>query len=60
MEREDDLTAPAAGMGPVLAQDVRGQVESLPGWRGPKSRSSSIRSEPDMMTEAAKLQLGLM
>ncbi len=55
------LTAPGCGMGPVLADDVKRRVESLaavaeteveivfdPPWG------------PNMMTEAAKLELGLM
>jgi probable FeS assembly SUF system protein SufT len=55
------LTAPGCGMGPILQQDVEAKVSSLPGvketavflvWDPPWNR--------DMLTEAAKLQLGLM
>jgi probable FeS assembly SUF system protein SufT len=55
------LTAPGCGMGPVLAQDVQNKLISLEPideanvelvWDPPWSQG--------MMTEAAKLQLGLM
>ncbi len=55
------LTAPGCGMGPVLAQDVQNKLVSLEPideanvelvWDPPWNQS--------MMTEAAKLQLGLM
>ncbi len=55
------LTAPGCGMGPVLAQDVQNKVLNLEGvedvavelvWDPPWNQG--------MMTEAAKLQLGLM
>ncbi len=55
------LTAPGCGMGPMLAQDVQNKVLGLEGvddvavelvWDPPWNQS--------MMTEAAKLQLGLM
>ena len=55
------LTAPGCGMGPVLAQDVQNKLLSLENvddvsvelvWDPPWNQS--------MMTEAAKLQLGLM
>ena len=55
------LTAPGCGMGPMLAQDVQNKVLSLEGvddvavelvWDPPWNQG--------MMTEAAKLQLGLM
>ena len=55
------LTAPGCGMGPVLAQDVQSKLISLEPideanvelvWDPPWNQS--------MMTEAAKLQLGLM
>ena len=55
------LTAPGCGMGPMLAQDVQNKVLNLEGvedvavelvWDPPWNQS--------MMTEAAKLQLGLM
>ena len=55
------LTAPGCGMGPMLAQDVQNKVLSLEGvddvavelvWDPPWNQG--------MMTEAAKLQLGLL
>jgi probable FeS assembly SUF system protein SufT len=55
------LTAPGCGMGPVLQQDVESKVSSIPGvkeaavflvWDPPWSR--------DMLTDAARLELGLM
>jgi probable FeS assembly SUF system protein SufT len=55
------LTAPGCGMGPMLAQDVQNKLLSLEGvedvsvelvWDPPWNQS--------MLTEAAKLQLGLM
>jgi probable FeS assembly SUF system protein SufT len=53
------LTAPGCGMGEVLAADVRRRVEGLPGVR---EADVEIVFDPpwnkDMMTEAAKLQLG--
>jgi probable FeS assembly SUF system protein SufT len=55
------LTAPGCGMGPVLQQDVETKVSGIPGvkeaavflvWDPPWNR--------DMLSEAAKLQLGMM
>ena len=55
------LTAPGCGMGPILQQDVETKVSAIPGvketavflvWDPPWSR--------DMLSEPAKLQLGLM
>lgn len=55
------LTAPGCGMGPVLQQDVETKVSGIPGvkeaavflvWDPPWSR--------EMLSEAAKLQLGMM
>ena len=55
------LTAPGCGMGPMLAQDVQNKLLSMEGvddvavelvWDPPWNQG--------MMTEAAKLQLGLM
>jgi len=55
------LTAPGCGMGPMLAQDVQNKLLSLEGvddvsvelvWDPPWNQG--------MMTEAAKLQLGLL
>ncbi|HYS55670.1 MAG TPA: putative Fe-S cluster assembly protein SufT [Thermoanaerobaculia bacterium] len=55
------LTAPGCGMGPVLAHDVKQKVESLPGV---KSADVEVVFDPawdrTMMTDAAKLQLGMM
>lgn len=54
------LTAPGCGMGPVLAADVNSKVRSLPGV---KDTDVQVVFDPvwdrSMMTEAAKLQLGL-
>ena len=55
------LTAPGCGMGPAIAGDVEGRIRDVPGvndvkvhvvWDPPWNQS--------MMTEAAKLQLGLL
>jgi probable FeS assembly SUF system protein SufT len=55
------LTAPGCGMGPMIADDVQRKVMALPGvsearvelvWDPPWSQA--------MMTEAARLELGLM
>jgi probable FeS assembly SUF system protein SufT len=55
------LTAPGCGMGPVLAGDVRVKVESLPTV---KTADVEVVFDPvwdrSMMSEAAKLQLGMM
>src|SRR5438132_7668518 len=55
------LTAPGCGMGPVLANDVKTKLESLPGV---KQADVEVVFDPvwdrSMMTEAAKLQLGMM
>jgi probable FeS assembly SUF system protein SufT len=55
------LTAPGCGMGPVIANDVKSKVESLPGV---KSAEIEVVFDPvwdrSMMTDAAKLQLGMM
>ncbi len=54
------LTAPGCGMGPVLAEDVRGKVMTLPGV---KDADVQVVFDPvwdrNMMSEAAKLQLGI-
>ena len=54
------LTAPGCGMGPVLAQDVKDKVESLPGI---DEADVEIVFDPqwsqNMMSEAARLELGL-
>jgi len=55
------LTAPGCGMGPILQQDVEAKVSAIPGvkeagvflvWDPPWNR--------DMLSEAARLELGLM
>ena len=55
------LTAPGCGMGPVLAEDVRGKIEEIPGVN---STNVDVVFDPpwnpNMMTEAARLQLGFM
>jgi len=55
------LTAPGCGMGPVLAGDVKGKIESLPNVA---SAEVDVVFDPvwdrSMMSEAAKLQLGMM
>ncbi len=55
------LTAPGCGMGPVLADDVKRRVESL---TGVADTDIEIVFDPpwgpNMMTEAARLQLGMM
>jgi probable FeS assembly SUF system protein SufT len=55
------LTAPGCGMGPVLQQDVETRVSSIPGV---KEAAVSLVWDPpwsrDMLTDAARLELGLM
>jgi probable FeS assembly SUF system protein SufT len=55
------LTAPGCGMGPVLQSDVETKVKSLPGVG---KANVEVVFDPawdrEMMSEAAKLQLGLM
>lgn len=55
------LTAPGCGMGPVLAGDVKHKIETLPGVR---NAEVEVVFDPvwdrSMMSEAAKLQLGMM
>ena len=54
------LTAPGCGMGPVLAEDVRGKIMKLPNV---KDADIEVVFDPvwdrNMMSEAAKLQLGM-
>ena len=54
------LTAPGCGMGPVLANDVKSKIESLPGV---KQADVEVVFDPvwerSMMSEAAKPQLGM-
>ncbi len=55
------LTAPGCGMGPVLAEDVRARLEEIPGVG--KAQVEVVFDppwNPNMMTEAARLQLGFM
>lgn len=55
------LTAPGCGMGPVLAQDVQGRIEGMPDVT--RANVEIVLDPPwnqNMMTEAAKLQLGFM
>ncbi len=55
------LTAPGCGMGPVLQADVKGKITTIPGV---KAASVEVVFEPawdpSRMTEAARLQLGMM
>lgn len=55
------LTAPGCGMGPVLAGDVKSKIEAIPGV---KTADVEVVFDPvwdrSMMSEAAKLQLGMM
>jgi probable FeS assembly SUF system protein SufT len=55
------LTAPGCGMGPVLAQDVQGRIEGMADVA--RANVEIVLDPPwnqNMMTEAAKLQLGFM
>ncbi len=55
------LTAPGCGMGPVLANDVKSRLDPLPGVR--EARVEIVFDpmwDRSMMSEAAKLQLGMM
>jgi probable FeS assembly SUF system protein SufT len=55
------LTAPGCGMGPVLAEDVKARIEELPDVE--VAEVELVFDPPwnmNMMTEAAKLQLGFM
>ena len=55
------LTAPGCGMGPMLAQDVQNKLLSIEGIDG--TNVEVVWDPPwnqGMMTEAAKLQLGLL
>jgi len=55
------LTAPGCGMGPVLAEDVKGKIESLPDVS--RADVEIVLDPPwtmNMMSEAARLQLGFM
>ncbi len=55
------LTAPGCGMGPILQAEVREKVAAIPGVR--ESAIEVVFDPPwtqSMMSEAAKLQLGMM
>lgn len=53
------LTAPGCGMGPVLASDVKQKVEGIPGVEEADVEVVfDPQWNPNMMTEAARLQLG--
>ena len=55
------LTAPGCGMGPVIAADVKNRIEDLP--EVATAEVEVVLDPPwnqNMMTEAAKLQLGFM
>ncbi|MEE2776473.1 MAG: putative Fe-S cluster assembly protein SufT [Acidobacteriota bacterium] len=55
------LTAPGCGMGPVLVEDVQRKVESLPDvGRAQVELVFDPPWNPDMMSEAARLQLGFI
>jgi probable FeS assembly SUF system protein SufT len=55
------LTAPGCGMGQVLADDVKRKVEGLPGVeRVEVEIVFDPPWNPNMMSEAARLQLGMM
>jgi probable FeS assembly SUF system protein SufT len=54
------LTAPGCGMGQVLADDVKRKLEALPGVTEAEVEVVFDPPwNPNMMTEAAKLQLGM-
>ena len=55
------LTAPGCGMGPVLAEDVRSRTDEIPGVK--ETHVEVVFDppwNPNMMSEAARLQLGFM
>jgi len=55
------LTAPGCGMGPVIAEDVRARISDLPDVD--ETDVEVVLDPPwnqNMMTEAARLQLGFM
>jgi metal-sulfur cluster biosynthetic enzyme len=55
------LTAPGCGMGDMIASEVKQKIEGVPGT---KQVSVELVWDPpwdkDMVTEAAKLQLGML
>ena len=61
VEIEMTLTAPACGMGPVLVDDVKHKVESVPGVAS--ARVDLVFDPPwgpDRMSDAARLQTGML
>ena len=53
------LTAPGCGMGPVIAEDAKTRIESLPGVKEAKVEVVFDPPwGPSMMSEGAKLELG--
>lgn len=55
------LTAPGCGMGQIIADEARYQIERIPGVK--EARVDLVFDPPwnrDMMSEAARLHLGLM
>ena len=55
------LTAPGCGMGPVLQQDAEYKIKNIPGVKTAKVEVVWDPTwKPEMMTEAARLQLGMM
>jgi len=53
------LTAPGCGMGPVIAEDAKTRIEALPGVAAADVEVVFDPPwSPQMMTEAAKLELG--
>jgi len=61
IEIEMTLTAPGCGMGPVLQDEVKRKIENLPGVK--ETDIQLVFSPPwgpDRMSDAAKLQLGML
>ena len=54
------LTAPGCGMGPVLQEDARSKIDGLPSVGGVEIGIVLEPGwEPSMMSEAARLELGM-
>ena len=61
VEIEMTLTAPGCGMGPVLQSEVQAKLQNLPGVKETDIRLTFDPPwGPDRMSDAAKLQLGMM
>lgn len=61
IEIEMTLTAPGCGMGPVLQDEVQRKIQNLPGVKETDIRLVfSPPWSPDRMSDAAKLQLGML